>query len=78
MVADGFSAGSAGAELARWGRAGLDAAHLREFAGTPAGAVASQAAIRIANDLTADEIAGSALARNTFILLRQAIERGGL
>ncbi len=39
---------------------------------------ASQAAIRIANDLNADEIAGSALARNTFILLRQAIERGGL
>jgi hypothetical protein len=39
---------------------------------------ASQAAIRIANDLSADEIAGSALARNTFILLRQAIERGGL
>jgi hypothetical protein len=39
---------------------------------------ASQAAIRIANDLSADEIAGSALARNTFILLRQAIERAGL
>ena len=39
---------------------------------------ASQAAIRISNDLSADEIAGSALARNTFILLRQAIERGGL
>jgi hypothetical protein len=39
---------------------------------------ASQAAIRIANDLRADEIAGSALARNTFILLRQAIERAGL
>ena len=39
---------------------------------------ASQAAIRIANDLSADEIAGSAVARNTFILLRQAIERGGL
>ena len=37
-----------------------------------------QTAIRIANDLSADEIAGSALARNTFILLRQAIERGGL
>jgi hypothetical protein len=35
-------------------------------------------AIRIANDLNADEIAGSAVARNTFILLRQAIERGGL
>jgi hypothetical protein len=39
---------------------------------------ARQAAIRIANDLNADQIAGSALARNTFILLRQAIERGGL
>ena len=39
---------------------------------------ASHAAIRIANDLSADEIAGSALARNTFILLRQAIERDGL
>ena len=39
---------------------------------------ASQTAIRIANDLSADEIAGSAVARNTFILLRQAIERGGL
>jgi hypothetical protein len=39
---------------------------------------ASQAAIRIANDLSADEIAGSALARNTFILLQQVIERGGL
>ena len=37
---------------------------------------ASQAAIRIANDLSADEIAGSALARNTFILLWQVIERG--
>jgi hypothetical protein len=39
---------------------------------------ASQAAIRVANDLNADQIAGSALARNTLILLRQAIERGGL
>jgi hypothetical protein len=39
---------------------------------------AAQAAIRIANDLNADEIARSAVARNTFILLRQAIERGGL
>ena len=39
---------------------------------------AGQAAIRIANDLSADEIAASALARNTFILLRQAIERCGL
>jgi hypothetical protein len=35
-------------------------------------------AIRIANDLSAAEIASSAAARNTVILLRQAIERGGL
>ena len=35
-------------------------------------------AIRIANDLNGDEIASSAVARNTFILLQQAIERGGL
>jgi hypothetical protein len=35
-------------------------------------------AIRIANDLDADEIASSAVARNTLILLRRAIERGGL
>jgi hypothetical protein len=39
---------------------------------------AGQSAIRIANDLNADEIAGSTVARNTFILLEQAIERGGL
>lgn len=39
---------------------------------------AIQTAIRIANDLSADEIAGSAVARNTLILLRQAIEGGGL
>ena len=39
---------------------------------------AGQAAIRIANDLNADEIAGSAVARNTFILLQHAIEHGGL
>ena len=39
---------------------------------------AVQTAIRIANDLSAGEIASSAVARNTFILLRQAIERGGL
>jgi hypothetical protein len=38
---------------------------------------AIQTAIRIANDLNADEIAGSAVARNTLILLRQATERGG-
>src|SRR5688572_5620965 len=35
-------------------------------------------AIRIVNDLNADEIAGSAVARNTSILLQEAIERGGL
>jgi hypothetical protein len=39
---------------------------------------AIQTAIRIANDLNADEIAGSAVAHNTLILLRQAIESGGL
>jgi hypothetical protein len=39
---------------------------------------ATQTAIRIANDLSADEIAGSAVARNTLILLRRATERGGL
>jgi hypothetical protein len=33
-------------------------------------------AIRIANDLSSDEIAGSAVTRNTFILLRQAIMIG--
>jgi hypothetical protein len=37
-----------------------------------------QTAIRIANDLGVDETAGSAVARNTLILLRQAIERRGL
>ena len=35
-------------------------------------------AIRIANDLNADEIASSAVARNSFILLQQAIGGGGL
>jgi hypothetical protein len=39
---------------------------------------AAQTPIRIANDLSADEIAGSAVARNMLILLRQATERGGL
>jgi hypothetical protein len=39
---------------------------------------ANRRAIRIANDLSVDEIAGSAVARNTLILLRQATERGGL
>ena len=39
---------------------------------------ATQTAIRIANDLSADEITGSPVARNTLILLRQAIERRGL
>ena len=39
---------------------------------------AVRTAIRIANDLSVGEIAGSPVARNTLILLRQAIERGGL
>src|SRR5262245_25150356 len=39
---------------------------------------AAEAAIRIANNLNAGEIARSAVARNTFILLRQTIEHGGL
>jgi hypothetical protein len=37
-----------------------------------------ETAIQIANDLGADEIAGSAVAHNTLILLRQAIEHDGL
>src|SRR5271163_2070645 len=37
-----------------------------------------QTAIRITDDLGVDETAGSPVARNTLILLRQAIERGGL
>ena len=39
---------------------------------------AVQAAIQIANDLRVGEIAGSPVARNTLILLGQAIERVGL
>ncbi len=39
---------------------------------------AVQTAIRIANDLNADEITESAVARNTLLLLGQAIEHGGL
>ena len=39
---------------------------------------AAQTAIRIANDLSVGEIAASPVARNTLILLRQAIERSGL
>jgi hypothetical protein len=39
---------------------------------------AVQTAIRIANDLTVGEIAGSPVVCNTLILLRQTIERGGL
>jgi hypothetical protein len=39
---------------------------------------ATRTAIRIANDLSREEIAGSPIARNTLILLRQAIEHGGL
>src|SRR5262249_23643807 len=37
-----------------------------------------QSAICIANDLSAAEISSSAVARNTVILLQQAIEHGGL
>ena len=39
---------------------------------------AVQFAIQIANDLSVDEIASSAVARNTLILLKHAIERVGL
>ena len=39
---------------------------------------ATRTAIRIANDLSCDEIAGSPIARNTLILLRAAIAHGGL
>src|SRR5262249_5684037 len=39
---------------------------------------AAQTVIRIASDLSVGEIAGSPVARNTLILLRRAIERGGL
>src|SRR6516165_11325408 len=39
---------------------------------------AAQTAIRIANDLSVGEIAASPVARNTLILLLQAIERSGL
>jgi hypothetical protein len=39
---------------------------------------AARTTIRIANDLSADEVSGSAVARNAQILLREAIERGGL
>ena len=39
---------------------------------------ATRTAIRIANDLSREEIAGSPIARNTLILLRQAIEHDGL
>jgi hypothetical protein len=39
---------------------------------------AVQTTIRIANDLSTGEIAGSPVARNTLMLLRQAVERSGL
>src|ERR1700731_3250543 len=51
---------------------------LENLRGLPPGAAGGQTAIRIANDLSAKEIAGSPVARNTLILLRQAIERDGL
>jgi hypothetical protein len=40
--------------------------------------IADHTAIRIAADLSADEVSGSAVARNAIILLKQATERGGL
>jgi hypothetical protein len=56
-----------------------DTAHLRQFEDAKAGAVGrNKPQSGFADDLNADEIACSAVARNTFILLRQAIERGGL
>jgi hypothetical protein len=39
---------------------------------------AAQTTIRIANDLKVDEIDASPIARNTLLLLRQVVERGGL
>ena len=39
---------------------------------------ATRTAIRIGNDLSLDEIAGSPIARNTLILIQEAIEHGGL
>jgi hypothetical protein len=39
---------------------------------------AGRTAIRIASDLSTDEVAGSAVARNALILLKLAAERGGL
>ena len=39
---------------------------------------AVQTAVRIANNLNADEVGASPIARNTLILLRQAVERAGL
>jgi hypothetical protein len=64
--------------VARWGGPAwtlLTFDSLRALRQEPSGV---QTAIRIANDLNADEIAASAVARNTFIVLQQAIERGGL
>jgi hypothetical protein len=42
------------------------------------GPSAVQTAIRIANDVSVGEIAGSPVSRNTLILLRQTVERGSL
>jgi hypothetical protein len=39
---------------------------------------AVQTAVRISNDLSMDEVAGSPVARNTLTLLRETIERDGL
>jgi hypothetical protein len=65
--------GSGSTGLSQPGRCTFDS--LRALRQEPS---AVQTAIRIANDLSADEIAGSAGARNTLILLRQATKRGGL
>ena len=63
--------------MARWRRAGLTLLTFDSFAGTGPGAIG-----RCDRDpdrqRIADEMAGSAVARNTFILLQQAIDRGGL
>ena len=48
---------------------------LRALRQEPSG---DQSAVRLANDLTANEIAASAVARNTQILVRRLIERDGL
>ena len=78
MGAENFLQDHADSRLARRGRAGLDLTDVRKSACTAARAIRRSDAIRIASDLSVGEIAGSPVARNTLILLRQAIERGGL